>query len=139
MIWGEHIQEGGTYVKGELGSSAIICSAIEGVLWITLTLELNRPKEPVKLGRRCVRSDVRSWPKDRFFCSLGLSARGRSSLSRERCRPKGKVKVGPCGTGGGRTLAVVAEGGDDDAEAFSAFSLSCLNLLKYRSEANSVM
>lgn len=49
-----------TYVKGELGSSAVICSTIEGLLWITLTLELKRPKEPEKVGRRCVRSAVRS-------------------------------------------------------------------------------
>lgn len=108
---------------------------------MTLTLELKRPNEPVKLGRRCVRNAVRSWPRDLFFCSLGLSARGGSSLSSERCRPSGNVKEGPDEAGSGRILAAVAgEVEDDDGdEAFSALSLSCLNLLKYRSEANSVM
>lgn len=60
-------------------------------------------------------------------------------MSSDRCRPKGKVKVGPCGVGSGRTLGAVSGGGEDDDEAFSVFSLSCLSLLKYRSEANSVI
>jgi len=42
---------------------------IEGVLCMILDRRL--PKEPVKLGRLWVRSDVRSCPTDRFRCSLG--------------------------------------------------------------------
>jgi hypothetical protein len=106
---------------------------------MTVTLERKLPNDPLKVGRRCVRSAVRSCPSDRFFCSLGRSIRG-SSSSTSRCCGflNGRVKV-CCNGGSGGTVAaawVVAEAEEDP---FSAFSFNFFNLLKYRSEANSVM
>ena len=63
----------------EIGSSKIsscCCSISEGDLCIILERRL--PNEP-KLGRLCVRSDVRSCPTDRFRCSLGLKGNGNDS------------------------------------------------------------
>jgi hypothetical protein len=115
---------------------------MDGVLWMTLTCDRNLPNDPAKVGRRCVRNVVRSCPSDRFFCSLGLRAKD-ISLSALRCLPNGKVKVGACNDGGNSGTSGAGAGpaeAEAEAEAaFSAFSLSCFNLLKYRSEANSVM
>jgi hypothetical protein len=58
------------------------------------------------------------------------------------------MKVFDCNGGGGSTVVVAAVAGPavaaaeeegEEEEAWSGFSLSCRNLLKYRSEANSVM
>jgi hypothetical protein len=108
---------------------------------MTVTLERKLPNDPLKVGRRWVRSAVRSWPSERFFCSLGLRARGAVSLSCDRCRPNGSVNVGPSNNGGsaGTVVVVVAAGLDEEAAAFSLLSFSRLNFSKYLSEANSVM
>lgn len=129
-----------TYVTGALGSWANIssrCSTSDGVFWTTLTCDRSLPNDPAKVGRRCVRRVVRSCPSDRFFCSLGLSAK-EISLSALRCLPNGKVKVGACRDGSSGT-SDAGTGSPEEVAALSACSLSCLNLLKYRSEANSVM
>jgi len=107
---------------------------------MTVTLERKLPNDPLKVGRRWVRSAVRSWPSERFFCSLGLRAGGAVSLSSDRCRPNGSVNVGPSNNGGSAgTVVVVAAGLDEEAAAFSLLSFSRFNFSKYRSEANSVM
>jgi hypothetical protein len=64
------------------------------------------------------------------------------SFSTCRCRgfPKGSVKVGCCDEGGRGAFGATTGPVELLAlAAFSAFSFNCLNLLKYRSEANSVM
>jgi hypothetical protein len=91
----------------------------------------------VKLGRRSVRKDVRSCPSDRFFCSLGLRCGGSFSACRFRGFLRGRVKVGASNAVGGGTFAAVA--GCAEELPFSSFEFNCFNLLKYRSEANSVM
>lgn len=107
---------------------------------MTVTLERKLPKDPLKVGRRWVRNAVRSWPSERFFWSLGLRARGRVSLSCDRCRPNGSVKVGPSNNDGSAASVVVAVAAAEEEElAFSLLSFNRLNFSKYRSEANSVM
>lgn len=101
---------------------------------MTVTFDRNAPNPPVKLGRLDVLSPVRSCPSDRFFCSLGRKTRAACSLSALRCLPNGRVNVDCCAISGG--ISGVAGTEDDEA---SAGSFNCLNLLKYRSEANSVM
>jgi hypothetical protein len=84
-----------------------------------------------KLGLRCLLKVKRSCPRERF---LGSAVTESSLIPLQSCSvglawPIGKTKV----DAGGGGLDVVAD------SAWSAASFSARNLLKYRSEANSVM
>jgi hypothetical protein len=105
-------------------------------LCVTLIFDLNAPNPPTRVGRRCVRNGVRSCPSDLFFCSLGRRARAALSDSALRCRRSGSVNDGARSASGNSGTTAV----DELAVADPSARLSnCLNLLKYRSDANSVI